>query len=70
MLFFCTQRRLKLKQRIDNFFFSFKILHMKMSRDHDTISYLHHTIVTMAEPTYPPLLSALPSFAVNKSRTV
>ena len=69
-LFCCTQRHLKLKQRINNFFISFKILHMKMNRDHNTISYLHHTVVIVVEPTSPPLLSSLPSFAVNKSRTV
>ena len=43
---------------------------MEMSRDHDTISYLHHTVVTVVEPTSPPLLESLPSFTVNKSRTV
>ena len=43
---------------------------MEMSRDNDIISYLHHTVVTVVEPTSPPLLESLPSFTVNKSRTV
>ena len=43
---------------------------MEANRDHDVISYLHHTVVTMAAPTSPPSLDSLPSFAVNKSRTV
>ena len=40
---------------------------METSRDHDAISYLHHTVVTVVDPTSPPLLESLPSFAVNKS---
>ena len=43
---------------------------MEVNRDHDVISYLHHTVVTMAEPASPPSLNSLPNFAVNKSRTV
>ena len=44
----------------------------EMYRDHDVISYLHHTVVTMAEPASPPLCSSdsHPNFTVNKSRTV
>ena len=31
-----------------------------------TISYLHHTEVTVVEPATPPLLPVLPNLAVNK----
>ena len=43
---------------------------MEVSRDHDITSYLHHTVMTVVEPTCPPSLETLPSFTVNKSRTV
>ena len=43
---------------------------MEAIRNHEDISYLHHTAVTMAEPASPPSLESLPNFAVNKSRTV
>ena len=43
---------------------------MEANRDHDVISYLHHTVVTVVESTCPPSLDSLPNFAVNKSRTV
>ena len=42
---------------------------MEANRDHDFSSYLHHTVVTVAEPACPLSLS-LPNFSVNKSRTV
>ena len=43
---------------------------MKANRNHDVINYLHHTVVTTAEPACPPSFKSLPNFAVNKSRTV
>ena len=45
------------------------LAHTEVNRDHDIISYLHHTVMTVAEPACPPSL-LLPNFAVNKSRTV
>ena len=42
---------------------------MEANRNHDISSYLHHTVVTVAEPTCLPSLS-LPSLTVDKSRTV
>ena len=43
---------------------------MEANMDHDVISYLHHTVVTVVEPACPPSLDSLPNFAVNKLRTV
>ena len=45
---------------------------MEMYKDHDVISYLHHTVVTTADPASPPSHSrdSFPNFSVNKSRTV
>ena len=61
-----STKHLKLKQRIDNLFFSF-LLHLRYDRRNNTdIGYLCHTDVTVAEPATPPSLSALPNFAVNK----
>ena len=42
---------------------------MEANKNHDISSHLHHTVVTVAEPTCPPSLP-LPSLTVNKSRTV
>ena len=41
-----------------------------MYKDHDAISYSHHTMVSTVEPTCPPSSDSLPNLAVNKSRTV
>ena len=41
-----------------------------MYKDHDVISYLHHIVVTTADPASPPSRDLLPNFAVNKARTV
>ena len=45
---------------------------METYKDHDVISYLHHTTVTTADPTSPPSHSRdlCPNLAANKSRTV
>ena len=43
---------------------------MEMYKDHDVISYLHHTVVTTVDPTSQPSCDSLPNLAVNKSRTV
>ena len=43
---------------------------METYKDHDVISYLHHTMVTTVDPTSPPSRDSLPNLAVNKSRTV
>ena len=43
---------------------------MEMYKDHDVISYLHHTVVSTADPACPPSSDSLPNLAVNKSRTV
>ena len=43
---------------------------MEMYKDHDVISYLHHTMVSKADPACPPSCDSLPNLAVNKSRTV
>ena len=45
---------------------------MKRYEDHDVISYLHHTMVTTADPASPPSRSqdSFPNLAVYKSRTV
>ena len=66
---------LKFKNKLIIFFF-FSLFkdraYTETYRDHDVISYLHHTVVTIVEPASPPTHShdSLPNFTVNKSRTV
>ena len=45
---------------------------MEKYKDHDVISYLHHTVVTTVDPASPPSHSwdSFPNLAANKSRTV
>ena len=40
-----------------------------MYKDHDVISYLHHIVVTTADPASPPSHDLLPNFAVNFTQT-
>ena len=60
-------RRSEIKnKKIDNFFFfAFKSWSTKLSRDDMIVNYLHHTEVTVAEPTILPSLLLL-NLAVNK----
>ena len=62
---------LKFNNKLIHFFSLFKDLACtEMYKDHDVISYLHHTVVITAEPTSPPSHNSLANFTVNKSRTV
>ena len=62
---------LKFNNKLIIFFSLFKDLaYTEMYKDHDVISYLHHTVVSRVEPACLPSSDLLPNLAVNKSRTV
>ena len=63
---------LKFKNKLINFSFPLfkRSCIYRTYKDHDVISYLHHTVVTTEELASPPSHDSLPNFTVSKSRTV